>query len=219
MGVIPPQTLPPSLSNWVLHFTVRDGFGLPNPGATARSRFEQIVCEQRIQGNPTYWSRRQRPAVCVAECREDDLSYLVRHRGWQPWALAFQVGTIEAAGGAPVWHVRTDLLNRIRDEDTPLAVEISDWIVRWETSPQGRSDWRHEREWRIPGEYLDLRVVRPVAFIVGDSTWSPPSCLDPNLGNATRVEHSIDSLSWAREIPRFWWNQVDQRLGFGLQTD
>lgn len=137
---------------------------------------------------------------------------MLGERGWQPWGLFFSAAAIESAGGAPVWYARSEQWDWIRGMDSAVAADLGQWIVRWDTGQQRPSDWRHEREWRIPGQFLDLRVVPPVGVLVGDPGWQfdPGVELNPGcLGNYPEHWSPVDSPPW---LTRWWWDADSRQL-------
>jgi len=176
-------------------------------------RLEEIIRTERIQGFSTHWS--YLPAVCLSESRDDDITHLLGERGWQPWGLIFSATAVEGAGGGPVWYARTEQWDRIRDMDPALAADLGQWIVRWDTGQQRPSDWRHEREWRIPGPFLNLRVFPPVGVLVGDIDWQfhPNDELIPGcLGNYPEHWSPGYPPPWLPGLTRWWWDRDSRQL-------
>lgn len=207
----------PALSDTLVHFTSRAAPRADLPGAIAdmspEQRLEEIIRGERIQGFSTYWSCR--PVVCMSESRDEDITHLLTDRGWQPWGLFFSAADVERAGGGPVWYARSEQWDQVRGMDPGLAADLGQWMVRWDVGPQRLSDWRHEREWRVPGAVLDLRVVPPVGVLVGDPSWQfrPDDDLVPGrLGNYPQDWIPGYPPEWLSGLARWCWNRDSRQL-------
>ena len=170
----PTEPRHPALSDTLVHFTSRTRERPDLHGRIAslgpQRRLEEIIRGERIHGFPTHWSHW--PVVCLSESRDEDITHLIGERDWRTVGPVLSTTAVEGAGGGPVWYARTQQWDRIRNMDPAVAAELGQWIVRWDTGQQQRrSDWRHEREWRIPGQFLDLRVVTGVGVLIGDINW------------------------------------------------
>jgi hypothetical protein len=84
--------------------------------------------------------------------------------------LIFRRQYIYDLGGGPVWTVRTPQFHSLDHEQKP-------WAVRLDTSPESRSDWLFEREWRVPLNETDptlpLSAANVVGILIGDAYWRP----------------------------------------------
>lgn len=200
----------PAFSDMLVHFTGRDRDRpdlLPHIAAmTAEQRLVAILTQRRITGFAHYWS--SAPGVCLSESRPEDVAYLVKHRGWSPFGVLFRTAEVARAGGGPVAYLRSEVLARLQQ---PVVVEpdqgVLFWVARLEFDPTSPpSDWRHEREWRIPGDGLDFDAIQPSGLLVDRPDWRMPDQHDPNLGLGDRPERWDDTAPWVREVPRWWWN-------------
>lgn len=111
--------------------------------------------------------------------------------------------------GGPVWYARTEQWDRIRGMDTALAADLGQGIVRWDTGQQRPSDWRHEREWRVPGHCINLRSVSPIGVLMGDPGWQfdPGQQLIPGWSGAYPWDWiPVDPPPWVPGLARWWWN-------------
>ena len=110
------------------------------------------------------------PMVCFSESPFDHINWLIGQQGWPPWALIVWRQRICDLGGGPVWHARPQQYERLSDEQRA-------WAVRLDTSAAGRSEWMHQREWRLSVSagrpWLDLNPATVVAVLTGDQRWQP----------------------------------------------
>ena len=77
-------------------------------------------------------------------------------------------------GGWPVWYIRDE----IRGDLAPNVEDrILTWLVRLSAEPGDRSDWLHEREWRVPcppdNPQTSIHLNDLVAILVGAEDWMP----------------------------------------------
>jgi hypothetical protein len=141
-------------------------------GLTAAQRLDYIIWEQRIRGFPPFGPEGVPipPMVCFSESPADHLDWLLR-KNWPQWGVFVRREWVYAQGGGPVWYARPDQYNKFTPEQFA-------WAVRFEDAPR-RSDWVHEREWRIPVPPADpepalhLAPGDVVAVLVGDPMWQP----------------------------------------------
>lgn len=199
----------PDLSPTLVHFVDR---GRPTgPGAPAEidqlsavERLDAIVMEGEISAFVTYSGGD--PAVCMTETSWEGLTYLIQRRNYAPWALMFDRQKVYDAGGGPVWYARPDeyAALKARPELRAWAVELSD-----------RSDWLHEREWRIPLPASDgmtpsipLAALGLCGVIVGDPYWDCATLEhEPALGDGSEAYHYLpQQVRILAGVPRYWWN-------------
>ncbi|MEU7769026.1 hypothetical protein AB0B25_28545 [Nocardia sp. NPDC049190] len=203
----------PDLSSVFLHFVARNrpvGIGVPDEirALSPVDRLESILTEGAISAFVTYSGGM--PSVCMTEATWAGVSYLIEGRGYEPWALMFDRQEVYNAGGGPVWYARPDEYKVLKD-DTRLrtwAVEFSD-----------RSDWSHEREWRIPrpADHSGIAPSIPLSelgfcgVLVGDPAWDPRIYAhDPNLGIGNQPTHwDFLPLPALAGVPRYWWNSAE----------
>jgi hypothetical protein len=135
------------------------------------ARLDSVLWQEQLFGFPPF-SRPQThaPMVCFSESPIDHINWLIGQRGWPPWALIVSRQRIYDLGGGPVWHARSSQYESLTDEQRS-------WAVRLDTGPFDRSEWMHEREWRLPvapaRPWLDLDLSIVAAILVGDPSWQP----------------------------------------------
>lgn len=170
------QQTGPAQHEWLIHFCGRPEGTSPTPylpedidWMASSRRLDEILWEKQLRGFPPFGADRDQPMVCLSESPPDHLAWLLQ-RGWQPWGLLFNRQDVYDAGGGPVWYAREAQYRDLGRVHRP-------WAVRFETNPGNRSDWLHEREWRIPlspeRPWLDLDVVPPVGVLLGEPDWEP----------------------------------------------
>jgi hypothetical protein len=108
---------------------------------TPIDRLVRIMQERRLRGFPPFGTTH--PVVCLSECPLPHLQWLLAQRGFPRWGLILDRQWVYRAGGGPAWYVRQDQYRALSDEQRA-------WAVRLESTVEDRSDWLHEREWRIP---------------------------------------------------------------------
>jgi len=166
----------PAQFDWLIHF-----FGRP-PGTgsspdtapdvralTPRQRLHQILWQGQIRGFRQFGAE---PAtVCFSESPLQHMKWLIQERFWPPWGILLERQVVFDLGGGPVWYVRTDPL-------AMLSSKLKGWAVRLDAGDR-RSDWLHEREWRIPlstnGEGIVIPTDPRPTILVGDPSWVPLS--------------------------------------------
>jgi hypothetical protein len=165
----------PAQTELLIHFCGRPP-GLPATHAlpsafrqlTPAQRLDSILWQEQIWGFPPLGSAR--PVVSLSESPLDHLVWLLGDLGWPPWGLLLWRQKVYDAGGAPVWYARSDQYGHLTDEQRS-------WAVRFDASSFQRSDWLHEREWRIPvpptAPAVRLSSGLVFAALVGDHTWQP----------------------------------------------
>ncbi|WP_144300397.1 hypothetical protein [Stackebrandtia nassauensis] len=150
---------------------------------TAEERLESILWEERVRGFATF-SRLDGPRmVCFSEAPLLHLNWFFQDKKWPQWGLIFSRQQVYDVGGGPVWHLRGTEIDR-------LNPELRHWAVRLEVGPARRSDWLHEREWRIPlpdgSEAISLTTFTPdrseeslplalklEAILIATADWQP----------------------------------------------
>lgn len=158
---------------------------------TAADRLESIIIEEQLLGFPPFGAGSDQQTVCFSEAPVDHLKWLMRQRGWLPWAVIFTRQTIYNAGGGPVWYARTPQARTAAPEQRP-------WIVRFEADATAWSDFVHEREWRLMSPVLQLSPVNVAGIITGFPSWAPRPVPQP-------IGDDIPPRLWT-EVPHFYWD-------------
>lgn len=183
-------------------------------------RLHNILWEGQIRGFAPFGSRS--PMVCFSESPLEHLRWLLSHRQWPPWGLLLLRQTVYDLGGGPVWYPRTE-------QFALLPEELRGWAVRFDTGTY-RSDWLHEREWRIPVPANDpvLRLLPygiPV-ILVGDPQWQPVRMVQTTilvdqfglevapgqLGHPQVVEVPELPYLWTSAVQRWYWDTAQQQV-------
>jgi hypothetical protein len=166
----------PAQFDWLTHFCGRPPGTGSSPDVpphiralTPQQRLYRILWEHQIRGYRQFGTE---PAmVCFSESPLNHMQWLIQERRWSPWGILLERQVVYDLGGGPVWYVRGEQLAR-------LPKEIRGWAVRLDAGPS-RSDWLHEREWRIPlppfSEALRIPDSPRPTILLGDPSWSPLS--------------------------------------------
>lgn len=177
---------------------------------SAQDRLGSILWEGRLRSFTTYSGGD--PASCFTEATVGGLEFLIRARGYQPWALVFERQSIYDAGGGPVWYVRQPEYAQI----PRLGLRAQAWAVRLEA---GSSDWLEEREWRIPvaptaagDQAVLLSNLSLVALLVGDAHWRPVREGYFQRPGTAHQEWGPTLPSILRQIPLWWWDPTAGKL-------
>jgi hypothetical protein len=135
------------------------------------ARLESILWQEQLFGFAPF-SRPPISArmVCFSESPLDHIKWLIGDQGWPPWALIVSRQQVYNLGGGPVWHAR-------QPQYVSMSPDQRAWAVRLDTSTTGRSEWMHEREWRLPvppaTPWLSLNPSTAAAVLLGDPEWHP----------------------------------------------
>lgn len=178
----------PAQFDWLTHFCGRPSGTGSSPDVplhiralTPQQRLYRLLWEQQLRGFRQFGT--DFSMICFSESPLAHMGWLIRDRGWAPWGILLERQVVYDLGGGPVWYVRREQLAR-------LPEDVRGWAVRLEAGPS-RSDWLHEREWRIPLPLNGtLRIPdnpRPT-ILIGDPEWSPLSP-DGQLPHLWSVAH------------------------------
>lgn len=215
----------PDLPTTFVHFTGRPrGMGDIPPDfadATPEQRMMRILLEGRLRATKVFGTRH--PVLCFSEPSEAARRVMlrdgvVRERGpYSPWGLVFDRARLIAAGARPVLYLSSDEIKQTDD----LPIRLRNRRVRYDP---GRSDWLHEREWRICYRHIDtpeLELAKGlvVGVIVGERGWVPPPNViemasrtlitdKPGVNGHSRIVHMRYSAA-ADQLARWWWNGED----------
>jgi len=181
-------------SDLLIHFCGRGGSARQTPhvtpdilGLSPSERLDHILQEEQFRAFPPFGAPRRNPMVCFSESPLPHLIHLIRDRGWQPWGVVVRREWVYSLGGGPVWYARQEQFKQLTD--TQKA-----WAVRFEVSAETRSDWTHEREWRVPVDpdypFLDFSPSDIVAILIGDPSWEPTK-----VTNIYKTGHPINAIT------------------------
>lgn len=142
---------------------------------SAGQRLGRILADERIRGFNTFGAGA--PVVCLTESTKAAVTLLVAERRYEPCGIGFSKQFVFNQGAAPAIYVRGDEWPQIDALPQPLrsrAVRFWPGAVPEgaEVVPQNltRSEWLHEREWRVPGD-LDFGWDDVGFVIVPDAAW------------------------------------------------
>ncbi len=191
---------------------------------THAQRLDNILWEQRLYGYPPFGADNDQPMVCLSESPPDHLRWLLGNQHWPPWGLMFHRQDVYNVGGGPVWYTRQKQYDTLNQDQRP-------WVVRLDTSLRAKSDWLHEREWRIPlplgYQGLNLGVVTVAAILIGTPTWQPSLRTVPmktgyvRTGEPThsgnpygqpQIQHVPALPPLWQATPRWYWNSTTQKF-------
>lgn len=223
----------PAQSEYLIHFCGRAPGLKFTPfvpdwirGITPAQRLDNILWQQCIWGFPPFGA--ESPMVCFSESPADHLVWLMNDRHWPPWGVFLTRQRVYAAGGGPVWYARPG-------QYAKMAPDQLAWSVRLGTTwGQPRSEWLHEREWRLPvpaeNPALSLAPGVITAVLVGNPAWQPSVRLvqqptgyyvDVSTGQPTPPDnplaepqmHQISAYPplWGT-CPRWYWDPGAQRF-------
>ncbi|MET9405793.1 hypothetical protein ABZX90_08410 [Streptomyces sp. NPDC002935] len=188
----------PDLPDTLVHFTgrPRGQTDLP-PGfaqGTPEQRLVSILHSGTLRGATTFGT--DAPVICFSEATEDARRTMLRDgagaRGpYAPWGLVLDRQQLIGAGARPVLHVSRE---ERAEMQAGMTRQTYNRCVAYEPDPErGRSDWLHEREWRIcfeagsepvlpitpqpvveAGGAVSFTPSLVVGVIVGTPGWTPP---------------------------------------------
>jgi len=166
----------PDSSEFLAHFSVnRAPYGdktrkTATGKMNAQDRIISILRDKTIRASTMPWTGAV--AVCFTEC---PWASLIGHAAnYSPYGIGFHKKAIFAAGGGPVYYVRQDIFNAVRDDHrwhenlwpfvTPFSPPYRPSELQAEEYLGGKSvDYTHEREWRttvdFTFEYDDVEFV------------------------------------------------------------
>jgi hypothetical protein len=201
----------PAQSDWLVHFCGRPPYlkeseHLPSEIAAMQpfQRLWRILQEERLRGFPPFGANE--PMVCLSESPLHHLQWLMVQRGFPRWGLFVRRQWAYEVGGGPTWYAR-------RDQYDALTLEQRRWATRLDTASAPRSDWLHEREWRIPvphenGAALVLPRTEVVAVLVERPAWN--NILAPGADGTPSVQQVPARWGDIAGIPHWWWNEATQ---------
>lgn len=225
----------PDLPTTFVHFTGRprsSGDAPPDfANGTPEERMVRILIEGQLRATKVFGA--SHPVLCFTEPSEIARRVMLRdgvtQRGpYAPWGLIFDRARLIAAEATPVLHMSAQEMRLTAD----LPVRSRNRRIRYEP---GRSDWLHEREWRIcfgPEDEPSLHLTPDllVGVIVGEQGWMPPPVVTvikdytenkiieiPRAsGRPVRVraqlrvqQTNFRYSAAADQLVRWWWNGED----------
>lgn len=214
----------PAQFEMLIHFCGRPASAPPTPTVPPFirdqppwQRLSNILWEGQIRGFAPFGA--ELPMVCLSESPLDHLNWLLSSRQWPPWGLLLSRQTVYDLGGGPVWYARKEQL-------AALPEQLRSWAVRFDTGPN-RSDWLHEREWRIPVSSANPTLQLPAAvpvILVGDPHWRPSrptlrTVFVDESGMETMPGQGHPQLVEVQELPYLWataerwyWDAANQQI-------
>ncbi|MEU5902324.1 hypothetical protein [Streptomyces venezuelae] len=207
----------PDLPDTLVHFTGRPRMDVP-PGfalGTPEQRLVSILHSGTLRGAPGYWE--DAPVLCYSEFTEGARCVMLRDgagRGpYAPWGLVLDRQQLIAVGARPVLYVSRDEWSAMRTAGLPQRTYNR--CVVYEPDPaRKRSDWLHEREWRLCFEDGDEPVLPitqqlVVGVIVGARSWTPPPrAVSPEEKAANYVSAVLVVCRAMQENPQYPWTSV-----------
>ena len=203
----PLQEAGPAQSEWLVHFCARPSYLPPTQGVpqnivemNAYQRLFYIIQERRLRGFRPFGS--QHPMICLSESPLPHLSWLILQKGFQSWGLFLNRQWVYDNGGAPAWYVRADQYAQLSDDQRR-------WAVRLDATNGSRSDWLHEREWRIPlpdNAELGLALTQGAvaAILVPNPAWQ--DMLAPGSMGSPIMQRFPARYQGFEGLPHWWWN-------------
>jgi hypothetical protein len=194
----------PDMADHVIHFTGRaDSQVKLDPAIGAMSdeqRLLQILLEGRVRSFTTFGGGDA--VACLTESTKPSISSLLCERRYTPCGVGFTKQFVFDCGGGPALYIRGDEWEATK----ALPAALRSRVVRFwpgadaeqveviPTSMSGRSEWLHEREWRVPGD-LKFGWDDVEFLIVRHSDWQS-SC-------SSLVESQADEnvAGWFASIP------------------
>ncbi|MFC9271333.1 hypothetical protein ACFTXJ_26630 [Streptomyces zhihengii] len=214
----------PDLPDTLVHFTGRPRG--PNerrdfPLTTSEDRLVSILRTGTLRGAAPFGL--DAPVLCFSEVTEEARRAMLRDgvgRGrYEPWGLVLHRQQLIAVGARPVLYVSREERDRMK---AALPRRTYNRCVAYEPTPaQGttRSDWLHEREWRICFEewgepVLPITPELVAGVIVGTSGWTPlprdGSVQPGRSGTGVSVPSLGLDLAWsAHGLARWYWNGAE----------
>jgi len=101
------------------------------------------------------------PVACFTESTKPAVSVLLAEGRYTPHGLGFLKQSVFDRGGGPVLYVRGDEWHQMQHVPQPLRSRAVRFWPGAEEEPgetlpshlKTQSEWLHEREWRIPGDF------------------------------------------------------------------
>lgn len=195
----------PNVSNWLVHLTgrARKKTTQVPPDVVAMhpgQRLFNILQSGSLCGFPTFYSSGQ-STVCFSASDRAGVEHLIRSGHYAPWGLVFSRAAAYEAGAAPVRYVRSEAYAAVSAD--PLAVSVD---------PGEQGHWLDEVEWRIVGDVVNVRQLRPLAAIVEDPWWPCLSEIVTEDQDCGLASAHLSFPMWVFDVPRMWWHPTLKRL-------
>jgi hypothetical protein len=183
MRVQPLQTYDlPDVGDHLIHFTGRSGARTDDVdqrilNLSPERRLVEILVDRVIRGFEAFGAGA--PVACFSESTKASIPKLIRDGRYAPYGIAFSKQLIFENGGGPALYVRGDEWETMA---AAVPQPVRSRLVRFwpgAVSPDGkklphplenRSEWLHEREWRVPNEFrFDWRDV--TFLVIPNTSW------------------------------------------------
>lgn len=196
----------PDVSDHLIHFTGRNGLrmgvGSEISLLSPADRLLRILVEGRIRGFATFGTSGAE-IVALTESTQPTVRKVIADGRYVPFGIGFSKQTVFEKNGGPVLYVRGDEWDDARETlPGPLRARL---VRFWpgaeadagEELPDhlaNESQWLHEREWRVPGDF---------PFNWGEVAFLIVPNLDWQATHAQQIELSAgeEYAEWFRAIP------------------
>jgi hypothetical protein len=154
----------PDLGDHLIHFTGRNGPKADDVDSaikdlSGQKRLAKILEEGVIRGFETFGG--SAPVVCLTESVKESVTSLIAEGRYEPCGVGFSKQFIFDKQGGPALYVRGDEWETATSAlPEPLRARLVRFWPGAEAEPgedlpwylQSKSEWLHEREWRVAGE-------------------------------------------------------------------
>lgn len=153
----------PDIADHVIHFTGRADPQIKVDSAIGamsdEQRLLQILLDGRVRSFKTFGGGD--PVACLTESTKASVSSLLGDKRYTPCGVGFTKQFVFDCGGGPALYIRGDEWKAAQALSAALRLRIvrfwpgADPDQQGEVIPpwlSGRSEWTHEREWRVPGD-------------------------------------------------------------------
>jgi hypothetical protein len=185
----------PDQSDYVAHFTKA------NEKRTAMDALIQILSDRTLIASRLPWTNKA--AVCFSECPWSSL--LGHSERYSPYGIGFRKPRVFAAGGGPVYYVRSDMYEK-QQWDDHLHAFVTPFNPYYRPANKkdllgGKTvDYTHEREWRVPHDFtFDYNQVE---FVILD-TYNDMAQFPQEMKDAVGRDKFLLMQNY-RTIERLW---------------
>ncbi len=184
----------PDQTNYVAHFT---------KGGDAFDNLVSILTDKKIKAGKMPWT--DSLGVCFTECPW--WSLIDHTRKYSPYGVGFGKNHVFAAGGGPVYYVRSDHWNKqewnphIKSFTTPFWPAYRPNDLKIDEHLDGKTvDYSHEREWRVPHDFtFDIQRINFVILDKYDDMARFPDNLKDTIGR-----NNFIFMDMYRKIEELW---------------